>query len=260
MNRFRNRWPLAIIALVALVLATVPVVADDHEVIKHKKIQIKKYVHDCDGDDCADAKHERRVIVVGGDGKVHHMGGDVMKWVGHEGGHTFSIPHHGKGGFLGVATTELTPELRRHFGVPEEAGVLVAKVVDDSAAARAGVQVGDILTAVGGSDVESTGDVIRAVGELEPGSPVDLQLWRDGTLQTLGATLGERQHSGLHAMVMHCGDDEDCPEIASLEEFDCGGDSDCEVRIECKDDGCECTVNGETTECETLPGFVAPGE
>ncbi len=260
MNRFRNSWPVAVIALVALVLATA-VGADDQEVIEHKKIQIKKFAHDCEGDDCVDAKHERRVIVVGGDGEVHRVGGDTMKWVGHDGVHGFAMRHHGKGGFLGVATTALTPELRRHFGVPEESGVLVAKVVDDSAAARAGVQVGDILTAVGGSEVESTGDVIRAVGKLEPGSAVDLELWRDGTLQTLGATLGERRQPALHAVVMHCGDDdEDCPEIATLEGFDCGGDSDCEVRIECKDNGCECTVNGETAECETLPGFVAPGE
>ena len=99
------------------------------------------------------------------------------------------------------------------------------------------------------------------MSELEPGAAVDLELWRDGTLQTLGATLGERQPPRHHAMVMHCGDDdEDCPQIAALRELDCGDDSDCEVRIECKDAGCECTVNGEATECETLPGFAAPGE
>lgn len=262
MRHLRNTRPLVVIALAALVLAplvlAVPAAAGDHEPIHQKKIKIKKYVHDCEGDDCPEGE-ERRVIVLG-DGEGHEIG-DHVRWIGRHGAHAFTFGHHGKGGFLGVATTELTPELRRHFGVPEDAGVLVSKVVDDSAAAAAGVQVGDILTAVGGEAVESTGDLIHAVGEHEPGAAVDLELWRDGILQTLGATLGERQLPRRHATMMHCGDDgEDCPRIAALEDLDCGDDSDCEIRIECKEAGCECTVNGETAECEKLPGFAAPGE
>ena len=261
MKRYRNAWPAAVVALAVLVLASLPAAAGDPEVIKHKKIHVTTVVDDCEGDDCAEVKHERRVIVIGADGEAHEVGGHAMDWVGKDGIHSFSMSHHGKGGFLGVATTELTPELRSHFGVPENAGVLVAKVVDDSAAARAGVEVGDILTAVGDGAVESTGDLIHAVGKLEPGSAVDLELWRDGTQQTLAATLGERQQPRHHAVVMHCGDgDEECPQIAALEGFDCGDNSDCEVRIECKGAGCECTVNGETAKCETLPGFAAPGE
>ena len=259
MKRSRETRPLVFVALAALALAALPAAAADHEPIEHKRIQVKKYVHDCEGDDCEEVDKERRVIVIGGDGGAHELGHDAMKWVGGNGEHAFTMHRFGKGGFLGVATTELTPELRRHFGVPEDAGVLVAKVVDDSAAANAGVQVGDVLTAVGGDTIDSTGDLIRTVGGLEPGSAVDLELWRDGTLQTLGATLGERRPAG-HAMFVHCGDDEDCPQIASLEGLDCGDDSDCEIRIECGEAGCECTVNGEAAECETLPGFEAPGE
>lgn len=253
MSNLRNAWPLVAVALAALFLAAAPAAAADHDPIHQKKIKIKQYVHDCEGDDCPEGEHKRHVIVVGGDGEMHAIGDHAA--------HAFSIGHHGKGGFLGVATTELTPELRRHFGVPEDAGVLVSKVVDDSAAAAAGVQVGDILTAVSGEAVESTGDLIRAVGKHQPGAAVDLELWRDGTMETLGATLGERQRPRRHAMMMHCGDDgEDCPRIAALQDLGCGDDSDCEIRIECKDAGCECMVNGEIAECETLPGFAAPGE
>lgn len=279
MRRLHHRWPLAMLALAALLLAVAPAAAGEHDAVEQKRIEIKKYVHqECEGDDCDEKVKHRRVIVVGDGGEVQEIEGHKMHWVGGEGVHAFSMPHHGKGGFLGVATTELTPELRRHFGVPEEAGVLVAKVVDDSAAASAGVQVGDILTAVGGEAIESTGDLIHAVRSLEPGAAIDLELWRDGSLQTLAATLGERQRVRRHAMVMHCDDDEEdcpkmgaiflgcddedeeCPKVAALRDFDCGGDSDCEIRIECEDAGCECTVNGETAECETLPGFAAPGE
>lgn len=261
MSNLRTTWPLALVAIAALVLAAAPAAAGEDEAVEHKTIKIKKLVSDCEGDDCPDDEQIHRVIMIGDDGEIHQLGGHEMEWVVHGGEHAFNLEHHGKGGFLGVATTELTPELRSHFGVPEEAGVLVAKVVGDSAAANAGVQVGDILTAVDGKAIDSTTDLIRAIGELEPGSAVNLELYRDGSLQTVGATLGERAGQRHHAMLMHCGDgDDDCPRIASLKEFDCGGDSECEVRIECKDSGCECTVNGEATECETLPGFVAPGD
>ena len=36
-------------------------------------------------------------------------------------------------------------------------------------------------------------------------------------------------------------------------DFDCGGDE-CEVRVECADEGCSCTVNGESTDCSEIPG------
>lgn len=268
MKRWRDQWPATVVAMVLLALSSLPAMAGDTEVSQDKKIRITKIVHECTGDDCPEVKHERRIIVVGADGEAHEVGGGPTEWIGHDGQwighdgvHGFSFPHHGKGGFLGVATTELTAELRSHFGVPEDAGLLVAKVVADSAAAHAGVLVGDILTAVDGVAVDSTGDLVRAVRELEPGAAVDLELWRDGSLQTLGATLGERQQPRRHAMLMHCGnDDEDCPHLSTIRDLDCGDDSDCEIKIECKDAGCECTVNGEPTECETLPGFAAPGE
>ena len=263
MSNLRNSWTLAGIALAVMALAAAPAPAGDHDpVVKHKKFEIKRIVGDCEGADCPEVDEERRVIMIGGDGEAHELSGHAMEWVGHDGAHAFALGHRGKGGFLGVATTELTAELRRHFGVPEEAGVLVAKVVDESAAANAGLQVGDILTAVDGAAIDSGGDLIRAIGKLEPGSAVNLELWRDGSLQTLGATLGERAKLRRQAMLLHCDDDgEDCPRIAHIEDLDCAGDGECEIRIECGDSGdCDCTVNGEPTECETLPGFAAPGD
>src|SRR5262245_15606747 len=47
------------------------------------------------------------------------------------------------GGFLGVQLIGITPELRQHYGVPKDAGVLVGAVEADSPAAKAGIQVGD---------------------------------------------------------------------------------------------------------------------
>lgn len=248
-------------AVAVATLLPAPATAGDGDAVEHKQVIVKKFVHECEGDDCGEAQHHRRVVVVGDDGEVREIDGDEVPWVGTEHLRAFAMAHHGKGGFLGVATTELTPELRRHFGAPEEAGLLVAKVVDNSAAASAGVLVGDVLTAVNGDAVTSTGSLLRAVSKLEPGAAVDLELWRDGGPLTLGATLGERQPPRHHALLLDCGDDAgDCPQMAEIRDLDCGDDSDCRVEIECGDAGCNCTVNGEATECETLPGFAAPGE
>src|SRR5512133_3026190 len=67
------------------------------------------------------------------------------------------------GGFLGVSLIGITPELRAHYGAPKDAGVLVGRVEKDSAAAKAGLEVGDIVTSVGTEHVGTPGDVIRAL-------------------------------------------------------------------------------------------------
>jgi len=95
--------------------------------------------------------------------------------------------------FLGVQTVDLTPELREHFGVPRGAGVLVAKIVEESPAAASDLEVGDIISAVDGEDIVSPSNLARAVGHHEPGDVIDLDVWREGRIWQLQATLIERQ-------------------------------------------------------------------
>ena len=64
--------------------------------------------------------------------------------------------------FLGVEASEMTPELRAHFGAPEDAGVMLSKIVDDSAAQVAGLAVGDIVTRVDADEIASVGGLGRA--------------------------------------------------------------------------------------------------
>ena len=61
-------------------------------------------------------------------------------------------------GYLGVSLLDLTPELREHFG-RKETGVMVLRVTADGPAAKAGLQVGDVITAIDGIAVDSSGDV-----------------------------------------------------------------------------------------------------
>jgi serine protease Do len=74
---------------------------------------------------------------------------------------------------LGVAILppHIAKRLRRSVGLPETDGVLVRGVEDDSPAARAGLQQGDLITAVGGQAVGGTDDLMTALqsasGEIE---------------------------------------------------------------------------------------------
>lgn len=96
-------------------------------------------------------------------------------------------------GYLGVQLLGLTPELRFHFGVSEEAGVMVAKVEPGSPAEQAGVRVGDILTDIDGESIVSPGMLSRYVRGKAEGDSVSLGLWRDGGAQAVYVTITERE-------------------------------------------------------------------
>lgn len=99
---------------------------------------------------------------------------------------------HLRRGFLGVQLTQITPELREHFGASRDSGVLVSSVADDSPAARAGMRVGDVLTHVGGQKVYSYVDVVRSLGERKEGDQVEIRVVRHGAPITMNATVEER--------------------------------------------------------------------
>ena len=106
---------------------------------------------------------------------------------------------HWGGAYLGVELVNLNEPLRAHFGVPEGSGVLVSNVVDDSPAARAGVQVGDIITRFDGEDVTSSRKLTTLVRRAEAGDPAGLEIWRDGKVETVSTTLDERPRPDLKA-------------------------------------------------------------
>jgi len=104
----------------------------------------------------------------------------------------FIAPHVARG-FLGVELTDLTPELRRHFGAHEDRGVLVGRVVEDSPAERAGLRVGDVITHLDGEPVTSSFDVTARIGGRAAGDVAALEVVRDGKVETLSASLEVRE-------------------------------------------------------------------
>ena len=92
-------------------------------------------------------------------------------------------------GRLGVMVVGITPELRKHFGAAEDRGILVGRVEPKSAAEAAGLRVGDVIVDVGGTSVDSAGDVLSALAPVKQGETVSLGVIRDRKPLTLQAKL-----------------------------------------------------------------------
>ena len=141
-------------------------------------------------------EEEDRVVIrsVGKCPEIKILGGSgqPVEWTGRS-----------KRGFLGVELTTLTPELRQHFGVSADAGVMVGKVIEESAAASAGFLVGDIITRVDGEPITSGSDLGRAVRQKDGGQTVEIEYWRDGHPATTTVVLDEQERCALDLGQLH---------------------------------------------------------
>ncbi len=100
-------------------------------------------------------------------------------------------------GYLGVSLTELTPELRAHFGVPEDSGTMVSRVEPGSPADKAGIKVGDIVTRIDGNAVESSWDVSSKVRGFDDGQQIPIEVWRNGKAQSFTAAIVQKERPEL---------------------------------------------------------------
>jgi membrane-associated protease RseP (regulator of RpoE activity) len=100
-------------------------------------------------------------------------------------------------GHLGVELVEITPELREHFGAPKEAGVLVARVLPDGPAAKAGVKVGDVITGVDGQAIGDDTDLRRKIRDKKDKEVASLEILRNRARQTLKAEIQQKETSEL---------------------------------------------------------------
>ncbi|HEU4509282.1 MAG TPA: Do family serine endopeptidase [Pyrinomonadaceae bacterium] len=94
-------------------------------------------------------------------------------------------------GSLGVTIQGVTPEAVSQLGLPSARGALVASVVPGGAAERAGVRAGDVIIGFNGNPVNDPNALRNAVAASQPGSQVELTVWRNGGEQRLPVTLGE---------------------------------------------------------------------
>ncbi len=94
--------------------------------------------------------------------------------------------------FLGVDVVEIDAERARALKLKEERGVEITNVVDESPAAKAGLQKGDVVLEFNGQRVEGTEQFVRLVRETPAGRQVRLSIIRNGTVQNVTATIGSR--------------------------------------------------------------------
>jgi Do/DeqQ family serine protease len=97
-----------------------------------------------------------------------------------------------KRGVLGVQLYSVNSDIAKEFGLTETTGALVAGVVQGSAADRAGIKTGDIITSLNGVTMKSSGELRNAIGLLHVGDKVELGLIRDGKPRKVTALVAER--------------------------------------------------------------------
>ena len=97
-----------------------------------------------------------------------------------------------KRGVLGVNIQTLTPDIAQSMELGNVQGALVSQVVDGSAAEKAGIRAGDVVTAVNGKPVKDAAGLRNVIGLLSVGDKVDVALLRDGKPRRVTAVIAER--------------------------------------------------------------------
>jgi serine protease Do len=98
-------------------------------------------------------------------------------------------------GYIGVGIQDLSPELKKEFKVEE--GALVTSVSPDSAADKAGLKQGDVITKLNGAPIVDPRRLRLAVGRLAPGTEVKVDVVRNGKSQVFTLKLGEQPDQPL---------------------------------------------------------------
>jgi serine protease Do len=139
-------------------------------------------------------------------GKVVGIVSAITSQSGGFDGVTFAIPinqarfiaqqlaQHGRvpRGWLGLRIQDLTPEWRSKFSVPVTEGVLVAEVEGESAAAKAGIQGGDIIIEFAEAEIGRPIDLLMAIDRTPIGTEQELKVIREGKEVSVSVVLEEK--------------------------------------------------------------------
>ena len=92
-------------------------------------------------------------------------------------------------GYLGLQVTEVDANIARQANARDIKGLMVAKVVKDCAADRAGIRQGDIVLRVAGKEVNTFAEMMEELGLFSPGDEVEVDYERNGHTMTVKAQL-----------------------------------------------------------------------
>jgi serine protease Do len=94
-------------------------------------------------------------------------------------------------GWIGVQIQPVTQDIADSLGLKTAQGALVAEPQSGSPASKAGVESGDVIAKVNGTDVKDARDLAKRIAAMAPGTSVKLDLIRKGQTKTVSVTLGE---------------------------------------------------------------------
>ncbi len=98
---------------------------------------------------------------------------------------------HARWGWLGVLIQDVNKELAESFGMKKPMGAVVLRVMDDTPAKKAGIEVGDVITHFNNSVISRSSDLPLAVGRSTIGSRVKVKIIRDGKQKRLTVKIAE---------------------------------------------------------------------
>ncbi len=102
-------------------------------------------------------------------------------------------------GRLGVTVQDVNQSLAESFGMGKPDGALIASVARNSAAAKAGLKPGDVITEVNGEAIVRSGSLSSVIGMASPGEKVKLKVWRDRSTIDVEAKLGGTDEAAQQA-------------------------------------------------------------
>jgi len=92
---------------------------------------------------------------------------------------------------LGVQMQDINTELAKAFNIESEAGAVVTRIIKDSPADKAGLKVGDVVTAIDGHRLMNADSLRNTIGLLMVGQTIELTILRDGEEKILRAKVKE---------------------------------------------------------------------
>ncbi len=94
-------------------------------------------------------------------------------------------------GWIGVQIQPVTSEIAESIGLSKAEGAIVADPQPNGPAAKAGIQAGDVVTAVDGAPIKDARDLAKRIGSIAPGTSTKITVWRKGEEKSISVALGE---------------------------------------------------------------------
>ena len=95
-------------------------------------------------------------------------------------------------GFLGISPVNVTPGLAEQLDLPVKTGILLARVIEGTAAEAAGLLEEDVIVEMNGEPIDNTGELSKFLIAHPPGETVDVTFYRGDTRRTTEVTLRAR--------------------------------------------------------------------